>query len=50
MKIKGVFLPEINKPSPKLYNAMESEDTLDGNRPLDKGKNIDRKCIQTMWG
>lgn len=50
MKMNGVFLPEINKPSPKLYNAMESEDILDGNRPLDKGKNIDREVHPNYEG
>lgn len=43
MKVDGGSLSETTKPKYKLYNAMESENELNENRPLDKGKGIDNE-------
>ena len=43
MKIDGGSPSETTKPKYKLYNAMESDDELKGNTPLDKGKSVDKE-------
>jgi hypothetical protein len=39
----GESLSDINKPKYKLYNAMESDDELDGNKRINKGKGVDKE-------
>jgi hypothetical protein len=43
IKMGGESLSDINKPKYKLYNAMESDDELDGNKRINKGKGVDKE-------